>query len=153
MFDIGFAELLLIGLVALIVVNRPLPDQPGGEPLDAGEARAELLEQAPGTVVVPWSPPEIEQYQGVQGDVVEPPGHSRDRRRPHLDDDPAGATKGCGAVMEWSGHGHRPSSRVSVPRGPSISAPVPTIGSQSTQSAPGSLSSRSHQCRAPGSWW
>lgn len=64
---LGWAAAAML-LVALLVVNRPLPEEPGGA--DPVEARAELIRQEPGTVVLPWSPPDVDEYAGVSGDVV-----------------------------------------------------------------------------------
>ncbi|MEJ2602887.1 MAG: anti-sigma factor [Gammaproteobacteria bacterium] len=52
------------------VVNRPLPDEEGAAAADPIEARAELIREAPGTIVVPWNPPEAADYADVSGDVV-----------------------------------------------------------------------------------
>jgi hypothetical protein len=65
---LGWAAAAML-LVALLVVNRPLPEEPGGA-LEPAEARAELIRQEPGTMVVPWSPPDVPEYAGVTGDVV-----------------------------------------------------------------------------------
>ncbi|WP_405231567.1 anti-sigma factor domain-containing protein [Lentisalinibacter salinarum] len=64
---LGWAAAAML-LVALLVVNRPLPEEPGGA--DPVEARAELMREEPGTMVLPWSPPDIDEYAGVSGDVV-----------------------------------------------------------------------------------
>ncbi len=64
---LGWAAAAML-LVALLVVNRPLPDEQGG--LDPAEARAQLIREEPATMVVPWSPPDIDEYAGVSGDVV-----------------------------------------------------------------------------------
>ncbi len=64
---LGWAAAAML-LVALLVVNRPLPEEPGGA--DPVEARAELIREEPGTVVLPWNPPDIDEYAGVSGDVV-----------------------------------------------------------------------------------
>ena len=65
---LGWAAAAML-LVALLVVNRPLPEEPGGA-LEPAEARAELIREEPGTLVVPWSPPDVPGYAGVTGDVV-----------------------------------------------------------------------------------
>ncbi|WP_405238286.1 anti-sigma factor domain-containing protein [Lentisalinibacter orientalis] len=64
---LGWAAAAML-LVALLVVNRPLPQEPGG--VDPVDARAELIREAPGTMVLPWSPPDVDEYAGVRGDVV-----------------------------------------------------------------------------------
>ncbi|HZX23031.1 MAG TPA: anti-sigma factor [Woeseiaceae bacterium] len=64
---LGWAAAAML-LVALLVVNRPLPEEPGGA--DPAEARAELIREEPATMVLPWSAPDIDQYAGVSGDVV-----------------------------------------------------------------------------------
>jgi hypothetical protein len=66
---LGWAAAAML-LVALLVVNRPLPEEPGGAPAESAEARAELIREEPGTLVVPWSPPDVPEYAGVTGDVV-----------------------------------------------------------------------------------
>lgn len=66
---LGWAAAAML-LIALIVVNRPLPDEEAGAPLDPAEARAELIREEPATMVLPWNPPDIEEYAGVTGDVV-----------------------------------------------------------------------------------
>lgn len=64
---LGWAAAAML-LITLVIVNRPGMEQMGTElPF---EARAEALEQKSGTVVVPWSPPQIEDYVAVSGDVV-----------------------------------------------------------------------------------
>jgi anti-sigma-K factor RskA len=66
---LGWAAAAML-LIALIVVNRPLPDDEGGAPAAPIEARAELIREAPGTIVLPWNPPEAADYADVSGDVV-----------------------------------------------------------------------------------
>ncbi len=66
---LGWAAAAML-LVALLVVNRPLPEEPGGARLEPAEARAELIREEPATLVVPWSPPDVPGYAGVTGDVV-----------------------------------------------------------------------------------
>ncbi|HKL63929.1 MAG TPA: hypothetical protein VJ883_11215, partial [Woeseiaceae bacterium] len=66
---LGWAAAAML-LVALLVVNRPLPEEPGGALDEPAEARAELIRQEPGTLVMPWSPPDVPEYAGVTGDVV-----------------------------------------------------------------------------------
>ena len=66
---LGWAAAAML-LVALLVVNRPLPEEPGGTSVEPMEARAELIREEPGTMVVPWNPPDAPEYAGVTGDVV-----------------------------------------------------------------------------------
>ncbi len=66
---LGWAAAAML-LIALVVVNRPLPEDQGGVGPDPVEARAELIRAAPDTLVVPWNPPEAADYAGVSGDVV-----------------------------------------------------------------------------------
>jgi hypothetical protein len=66
---LGWAAAAML-LVALLVVNRPLPEEPGGASVEPVQARVELIREEPGTMVVPWNPPDAPEYAGVTGDVV-----------------------------------------------------------------------------------
>lgn len=65
---LGWAAAAVL-LIALVVVNRPEVEDTAPVEMTA-EARAEALEQQPGTIVVRWSPPDIDEYSAVTGDVV-----------------------------------------------------------------------------------